>query len=291
MNYKNPLVSVVMPAYNAGDFLCPAVDSILSQTYKNFELIIVNDASTDGTSKILNSYKKSDKRVKVFTNKTKHGVSKSASLGISKARGEFIARMDADDIASPNRLQKQVTFLLKNKSVVAVGGQCELIDKNGVKIGEKRFPTDDKHIKSMIFANVPLQQPTLMVNRSLTPADFTWYDKDFSSAEEIELIFKLFRLGEVRNVKDVVLKYRMHSHNTSLIDPRGTFYLTLRTRIRAIFRYKYVPTFGGVLATLAQIVFISIVPNSWIYPVYSYVRGIRKVTLRGARIGYEVVEA
>lgn len=286
---KTPLVSVVMPAYNAGLFLVEAVNSILNQTYANFEFIIVNDASTDDTARILSSFK--DKRIKVYTNKKRLGVAKSASVGISKARGKFIARMDADDIAFPNRIEKQVNFLLKNKDTVAVGGQCELIDSQGVKIGYKRFPLKDKEIRDTIFSHVPLQQPTLMVNKGLLPSDFVWYDKNYSSAEELELIFKLFRYGRVRNLNSFVLKYRMHNHNTSLLNPKKTFYLTLRTRLMAILKYSYRPSLRGILTTLAEVMFVAVLPNAWIYPVYSYLRGMRKIGFRNGKISYALLKA
>jgi glycosyltransferase involved in cell wall biosynthesis len=288
MKNKTPLVSVVMPVRNADDFLCAAIESILNQTYKNLELIIINDASTDGTSKLLNFYKKSDKRVRIFTNKVQLGVSKSASLGISKARGVFVARMDADDIAYPTRLEKQVTFLQNNQKAVAVGGQCDLIDKNGIKFGEKRFPTSDKAIRGMIFSSVPLQQPTLVVNQALLPKDFVWYDEDYSSAEELELLFKLFKFGEVRNLPGKVLKYRIHDNNTSLKNPKKTFYLTLKTRLNAIVKYGYTPTLKGILTTLVQAVFISLVPSSWIYPIYSHLRGMRRLSWCGVKIDRDV---
>ena len=284
---KKPLVSVIMPTHNAGDFLRFAIESILNQTYKNIELIIVNDASTDETSNILNLLK-SNRKVRINTNEVQVGVSKSANIGVSKARGEFIARMDSDDIAISTRFEKQVVFLTKNKNVVAVGGQCELIDSSGIKIGEKRFPIDNYHIKSMIFANVPLQQPTLMVNKKLLPNNFLWYDNNFSSAEELELIFRLFNIGEVRNLRDVVLRYRVHDHNTSLIDPKRTFYLTLKTRIKAVFKFGYTPTFRGVLITIAQLGFVTIIPDMWIYPVYVYIRGMRKIDISNAKINLDV---
>lgn len=268
-----------MPAYNAGDFLRSSINSILNQTYKNFEFIIVNDASNDETSKILNSYKKIDKRIKIITNKINLGVSRSANIAINEARGQFIARMDADDIAISTRIEKQVNFLVGNKNVVAVGGQCELIDKDDLKIGEKLFPTDFELIKSMIFVNVPLQQPTLMVNKKLLPKNFVWYDNDFSSAEELELIFKLFEIGQVKNLPDFILKYRMHDHNTSLINPKKTFYLTLKTRIKGITKYGYTPSLNGMLTTFAQVFFVLLMPNKWIYPVYTYVRGMKKTDL------------
>ena len=284
---KKPLVSVIMPTHNAGDFLRFAIESILNQTYKNIELIIVNDASTDETSNILNLLK-SNRKVRIITNEVQVGVSKSANIGVSKARGEFIARMDSDDIAISTRFEKQVVFLTKNKNVVAVGGQCELIDSSGIKIGEKRFPIDNYHIKSMIFANVPLQQPTLMVNKKLLPNNFLWYDNNFSSAEELELIFRLFNIGEVRNLRDVVLRYRVHDHNTSLIDPKRTFYLTLKTRIKAVFKIRYTPTIRRVLITIAQLGYVTIIPDKWIYPVYVYIRGMRKIDISNAKINLDV---
>src|SRR3990167_293352 len=284
MKDRKRLVSVVMPVYNAGGFLCSSIESILNQTYKNLELIVINDASTDGTSKILNSYKKIDRRIKVFTNKVQLGVSKSASLGISKAGGEFVARMDADDIAYPTRIEKQITFLEDNSKVVAVGGQCELINANGDSIGEKRFPIGNRRIKELIFINVPLQQPTLLVNTALLPKNFVWYDENYSSAEELELLFKLFKFGKVRNLPDKVLKYRIHDKNTSLKNPKKTFYLTLKTRLIAILKYGYAPTLRGVLATFAQAIFVSLMPSAWIYPIYAYIRGMKKIDFTGVKI-------
>lgn len=275
---NRPLVSVVMPVRNAGNFLLEAIKSILNQTYKNLELIIVNDASTDETSRILSSFK--DKRIMIFKNKTRFGVTKSANLAISKAKGKYIARMDGDDIADLERIEKQVNFLNKNKNVVAVGGQCELINSDGIKIGEKRFPFENDEIRKMIFSSVPLQQPTLMVNTKLLPKNFVWYDENYSSAEELELLFKLFKFGEVRNLNDYLLRYRIHGGNTSLKDPKKTFFLTLKTRFLAIRKYGYRPTFKGVMTTFAQVILISLIPDSWIYPIYSLIRGTNKFNVK-----------
>jgi glycosyltransferase involved in cell wall biosynthesis len=279
MKHTNkPLVSVVMPVRNAGNFLLEAIESILNQTYTNLELIVVNDASNDNTAKILSSFK--DKRMKVFKNKRRFGVTKSANLAIGKARGEYIARMDGDDIADLERIEKQVNFLNKNKNVVAVGGQCELIDSDGIKIGEKRFPFENDEIRKMIFSSVPLQQPTLMVNTNLLPKDFVWYDENYSSAEELELLFKLFKFGQIMNLRGYLLKYRIHSGNTSLKDPKKTFFLTLKTRFLAIRKYGYRPTFKGVMTTFAQIILISLIPDNWIYPIYSLIRGTNKFNVK-----------
>jgi glycosyltransferase involved in cell wall biosynthesis len=276
MNIKarKPLVSVVMPVRNAGSFLVEAIESILNQTYKNFEFIIVDDASTDESSAILKKYKKLDKRVVVFKNKERQGIVKSVTFAISKSRGEFVARMDADDISMTDRFAKEVAFLTKYKRVIAVGGQCELIDASGIKIGEKKFPKEDKKIRKMIFSSVPMQQPSMMVAVSRLPKGFVWYDEDYSSAEELGFLFKIFQIGKVANLKDYVLKYRIHSGNTSLVNPKGTFYLTLKTRVLAMFKYGYKPTMGGVLMTIAQIFVVTFFPASVIRTLYSIYRGV-----------------
>ncbi len=265
-----------MPAYNAGNFLSESIRSIQNQSYSNWELIIIDDASTDNSRKILRSFVKNDERIRLYFNQTNLGVSKTANIGISKANGKFIARMDADDIASFDRIEKQVEFLTTNKKTVAVGGQCELININGKKIGEKKFPLKNKEVKDMIFRSVPLQQPTLMVNKQLLPNKFVWYDEDYSSAEELEFIFRIFKFGNVQNIPNIVLKYRIHEGNTSLINPKKTFFLTLVTRINAIGKYSYRPSLMGIFVTLIQVMIVSILPNSWIYPIYSYIRGIKK---------------
>jgi glycosyltransferase involved in cell wall biosynthesis len=278
MKRKPLLVSVVMPVRNAGNFLTEAVTSILNQTYKNIELIVVNDASTDTTSKILSLLK--DKRVRIFKNKKRLGVTSTANIAISKARGIFIARMDGDDVASLDRIEKQVKFLENHKNVVAVGGQCELIDAYGKTFGTKNFPLTNSKIRKMIFSNVPVQQPTLMVARMRLPENFVWYDENYSSAEELELLFKLFTFGEVRNLNEYLLKYRIHKGNTSLKNPKKTFFLTLKTRVQAISKYGYKPTFGGVVATVAQTILVIMMPNGWIYPIYSMLRGMGKPNVR-----------
>jgi glycosyltransferase involved in cell wall biosynthesis len=273
---NQPLISIIMPVYNPGQFLLPALESIINQTHSNWELIAVDDASTDNSYQILKNYAQKDKRIQVFRNKVNSGVSKTANFALQKAQGQFIARMDSDDVMYPSRLEKQVKFLLKNPDTVLVGGQCLLINEQGLKIGEKRFPTNFQNIKKMIFWNIPVQQPTTMVNTALLPKDFVWYDNQFTSAEEVELLFKFFKLGKVANLKSYLLKYRIHGKNTSLINPKETFYLTFKSRIKAVYKYGYIPSAKGIFISLAQLMVVTFLPEKAIYPIYSFIRGQKK---------------
>jgi glycosyltransferase involved in cell wall biosynthesis len=183
-----------MPVYNAGEFLVDAIESILQQTYPNFEFVIVDDASTDDSYRILQSYaKRYPKIIRLYRSRTNDGVSIAVKKAINHAKGSFLARMDADDISTPDRLSKQVSYLLRHPKTVALGGQCLIIDKDGTFIGKKTFPRQFAQIKKYIFQFVPVQQPTMMIAKDRLPKTFEYYVDGMNTAEEVELFFKLFQ--------------------------------------------------------------------------------------------------
>jgi glycosyltransferase involved in cell wall biosynthesis len=257
-----PLVSVVMPVYNAGEYLVEAIESILNQTYTNFEFIIVDDASTDNSFEILKSFEKRYKNIKVYRNRRNVGVSTAVKRAIDKVKGQYLARMDADDIATPDRLEKQVAYLQSHKRTVAIGGQCLLIDKDSNIIGKKTFPTSFKAIYKYIFQFIPLQQATLMIDRSKLPSTFEYYIDGMNTAEEVELFFKLFQYGKVENLNETLLYYRYHNRNTSFLNVRRTFFLTLISRIKAVYHYGYKPTTMGIAITLLQTGVVFLLPQA-----------------------------
>jgi len=275
---NNPLVSVIMPVFNSASFLASAIDSILFQTYTNFELIIIDDASTDKSRQIISQYAKKDKRIKFIKNKINLGVSLSTNIGISQAKGQFIAKMDSDDISLPSRLEKQIKYLQKHPRTIAVGGQCMVINETNQIIGNKNFPLHSNQTKDMIFWAVPIQQPTIIINKSLLPKNFTWYSKSKSSAEDVDLMFRLLNFGRLENIKDYVLFYRHRPNSLSHINPKLTFRLTLQSRLNAI-KNGYQPSPKAILLNLAQILVISILPNTLINQLWSVIRGINKVEL------------
>lgn len=262
----------MMPVYNAGEYLSAAINSILYQSYRNIEFIIVDDASSDSSYQIAKYYAARDKRIKLLRNKKNMGISITAKRAMDHATGEYIARMDADDIALPQRLTKQITYLSRHPKTVAVGGQCLLIDKEGVVVGQKTFPTKYEDIYKYIFQFVPLQQPTLMIARKRLPANFQFYRDGMNTAEEIELIFKLFMYGKVENLPDTLLMYRVHEGNTSFKNIKKTFFLTMISRVQAVLDYGYKPTFSGIIITVAQTIMVLLLSQRVIFFLYAMTR-------------------
>jgi len=283
-NY-NPLVSVIMPVFNSAPFLSQAIESILTQSYKNFELIIIDDASTDTSKKIISQFVKNNKRVRFVKNKINLGVSLSTNIGISQAKGQLIAKMDSDDIALPYRLEKQVKFLQNHPKCVAVGGQCIVIDEENNVIGNKVFPTIASKTKDMIFWAVPIQQPSIMIRTNLLPKDFSWYSKSKSSAEDVDLMFRLLNFGQLKNLSQNVLLYRHRSNSLSHTNPKLTFRLTLQSRLNAI-KNGYRPSLKAIILNIAQVITISLLPNSLINQLWSILRGINKVNALNTTISY-----
>lgn len=225
-----PLISVVMPVYNSNGFLKGAIESIKKQTYRNFEFIIVNDGSTDKSAQILHSYRKKDKRIKIFKNKRRLGFDKALSLALSKAKGRFIARMDADDISAPDRLKKQLAHLLENPDIVAVGGQSKIIDEMGRIIGNKNLPTNLGGLYLYILDILHVHKPDFMISRNKLPKDFIM----------IERQSQLMKYGKIDNPKDIIFYHRVHGKNIRITSGKS-FLSTVAAGVRKLFMYNYVP--------------------------------------------------
>ncbi len=159
------MISVIMPVFNAQNFIKDAIRSILNQTYKNFELIIINDVSTDMSDKLIKSFK--DKRIRYIQNEINSGVAKSLNIGLRIARGKFVARLDADDIATKDRLQKQINFLNSHRDIGVVGSWVILINNKEKQLHIKKYPEKYDAIKKEAIRCNPLNHSTVMFRRSL----------------------------------------------------------------------------------------------------------------------------
>ncbi len=219
--FRKPLVSVVMPVYNRADMVRRAIDSILNQTFKDFEFIIVDDGSTDGTSHILDYYMHKDSRIRVIKNENNRGIAYSRNRGNKIAQGKYIAVMDSDDYAMPDRLEKQVAFMKNNPSVDAVIGSIKDINELDInKINIKNSSV--YHIAQMpghyefdLFFYNAYPNVTSLFKREFIWENGVRYNPSFISAEDYDF-WKQFVMngGKLAALKDTLVYVRFHISNT-----------------------------------------------------------------------------
>ncbi|MBX4199201.1 glycosyltransferase [Candidatus Parcubacteria bacterium] len=211
MNNNKPTISVLMPVYNGERYVAEAIESILSQTYSDFEFIIINDGSTDSTEKIIKSF--NDSRIVYIDNGANLGLSKSFNLGIDRARGEFIARMDADDVSEPKRFERQVQFLKKRPHVGIVGSSMSLIDEDGRIRRVYRRQLDHMNIKFASLFSTPIMHPTIMGRTEVFKTHH--YNEGLSNSEDYELWSRLLFESETHfaNIREPLLRYRTYPHS------------------------------------------------------------------------------
>jgi hypothetical protein len=204
-----------MSVFNGERFLREAIESILSQTFTDFEFIIVNDGSTDGTASILDLYARSDPRVRVYQQENR-GQCASDNRGCALARGKYIARMDADDVSVPNRLERQVGFLEKREKVGLLGGAVEIIDDGGRLIYLEQPPLEDESIRAAFrsYSN-PIFHPAVVMRKQAFDAT-AGYRAQFLRAEDIDLWLRIIEGWRVANLSEVVLRKRIHSNQISV---------------------------------------------------------------------------
>lgn len=253
----NPKISVVMAVYNQERFLREAIASILAQTYKNFEFIIIDDGSTDNTRKIISSF--GDKRIKVLRNKKNIGLTKSLNLGLKISRGEFIARMDADDISYPGRFELQVQTLQKTKDLFLIGSQADLIREDGAKVGVSKMPTKDYEINKVVMRFNPFIHPTLFFRRALLE-EIGSYNDNLPYAQDYDLVLRALGKFKCANLIKPLVAVRRSLRSISIAKHRMQQLTAVKVRWHAIFNYHY-PWYN--LVFLIKPFISALIPISW----------------------------
>jgi Glycosyl transferase family 2 len=210
---NSPAISVVMSVYNGAKFLPEAVDSILRQTWSDFEFVIVNDGSTDETWSILEGYRSQDSRLRLV-DQEKRGLTASLNRGCSLSKGEFIARMDADDVAMPRRLEWQMHFMATHPGVGVLGGGFELIDAAGKRLGVSWLPFEDHEIRQLLLDCTAFLHPSVLMSRSVL-ARVGGY-REVKYAEDYDLWLRLAEQTKLANLRKVIHQYRVHPEQVSV---------------------------------------------------------------------------
>lgn len=206
-------VSVLMPAYNAAQYISDAIESILGQTYQDFELIIVDDGSTDDTQQIIERYLV-DQRIICLQNEINEGLVSVRNLLLRVANGKYLAWLDSDDISLPTRLEKQVNLLDLNPDVGLCGTFVTTLGTSRVNL---KYPRKDQEIKSRLLFDDPIATSSVMLRRSIVEQSQCQFNQDFPPAEDYDLWERLSHFTAIQNIPEFLTLYRIHDQQISTL--------------------------------------------------------------------------
>jgi glycosyltransferase involved in cell wall biosynthesis len=223
---------VITPAYNAASYIAAAVESVLAQTYREFEYIIVDDCSTDGTYEIIARYAEQYGCIKVVRNSVNLGIAGSRNRGLSLARGKYVMWQDADDVSLPYRMKEQVDLLERNPDVGIVGGGLRFFGHEGEN-RQRHYLTDDAAMRKIIFRYSPVAQPAAMVRKSVLDRCGEYR---YPPTEDLDMLFRIGRISKFANLNKIVLNYRESPTSATYSRLRLMERNTLRIRMRNLWR-------------------------------------------------------
>ncbi|MDD5775246.1 MAG: glycosyltransferase [Candidatus Omnitrophica bacterium] len=258
-----PTVSVLMPVYNAAPFLKDAIESVLTQSFEKIEFIIIDDCSTDGSYDVLEEYGRRDPRVRICRNSRNMGIVYSLNKGIGLCRGDYIARMDADDISLKDRISLQVAALEADREIAALGTALRYIDSSGKDLGVTRRC----FLESPYLSRTPLLHPTVMLRRELLDRYGLRYLERYRYAEDYYLWLQLARVGKLSAIDSVLLQYRITPTATRFKELKGVIRATLRAKRDAVFVLKMKPGLKDMLVYLAESALL-LLPSRFVIFVY-----------------------
>lgn len=233
----NPLVSVVLPCFNVEKYVKDAMASLLTQSYRHIEIIAIDDCSVDSTLSILQEFAHQDERIRVFHNDKNLNLSTTLNRGIGEAKGDYIVRMDADDVSLPDRIEKQVSYMEEHRDVGISGGSMEIVNEALVPIGFRSYFTDDKSIRQHIFMFSPFSHPAVIIRKSVLDKSGL-YNKAFYPAEDYELYFRLGENAKFANLKDTLIRYRVVGNSMTTGNTKNMELMTIKIRKKYYVSYK-----------------------------------------------------
>ncbi len=226
---QTPALSVVLPVYNAANFLEAALNSVLSQDFRDFECIAINDGSTDQSGLILDQYQKRDARMHVL-HQDNAGLVETLNRGIAASRAPLIARMDADDICLPGRFAAQMQHFRGRNDLAALGGQIQLINEQGDLLRTVDYPASGKELEALLCMGSPVAHPAVMLRKAAVQK-VGLYRKTFRHVEDYDLWLRLYEAGyAIENLKVPLIGYRQHGKKVSIVHRREQAITTLAAR-------------------------------------------------------------
>src|ERR1035437_9636183 len=193
----SPVISVLMPVYNAEPYLKEAIESVLNQSFRDFELLLIDDASTDKSVEIIKSYH--DNRIVLLQKPINSGYNDSLNMAIPFAKGEYIARMDADDLSLDNRFLKQYNYMEQHPDILVLGTMLKVI---GADFSNKYHPITYDQVKLFSLMGSPVAHPTVFIRRSVFDTYNLKYDRNFEPAEDYDLWSRILEIGKIENLPD-----------------------------------------------------------------------------------------
>lgn len=254
-----PLVSVLMTAYNAEKYIKLAIESILEQTYINFEFIIVEDCSNDNTWEIINEFRKRDSRIRAIKNEYNLNAGGSSNKGLLSCKGKYIVRMDADDWSFPDRIEKQVQYMELNPNIVCSGGSMEVCNEDLEPLGIRKYPLTNKEVFSLILRLNPIPHPASIWRKDAIQKT-NGYPSKLGMSEDYSLVLEVSQYGELGNMEDILIKYRVHKKSASNAKMSYQQAVTIYLSFKAQFEYKYKPKFSDHLWRIIQFLTIYTIP-------------------------------
>lgn len=210
---KKPLVTVFTPVYNCGEYLQETIESVLNQTFTDFEYLLVDDCSTDNSVAIIEQF--SDPRIRLIKNRENKGISYNRNLGIEKSNGKYLAMLDGDDIALDTRLEKQIEFLERNPDYGILGTSVINMDSSGTPFNQDiQFGIPDEQIPSRMLFNNYIYTSSATINKNYLTDDLR-FKEEFVVAEDYELWIRLIRNCKIGIIREKLIKYRIHDSSIS----------------------------------------------------------------------------
>lgn len=268
---KQTPVSILMPVYNAEKYLSMAIESMLCQSFKDFEFIIVDDASGDASWRIVKEFAKKDKRLKIIRNSKNLRTTKTLNIGLKKAKGKYIVRMDADDWSYPERIERQVRFMEKHPSIGVSGGVIEICDEDLKILNKRGYPLTDKKVREKIFRYSPFAHPAT-IWRAEVLKKVGGYNENLPLSQDYELYFRIGHVSKFGNLEKTLLKLRTHSDSSSIVKGKFQEQYAIYSRIKAFLELGYTMTFFDKLYTFIQMMSMVIIPPKIKFWIFNFLR-------------------